>query len=168
MNRGASVAVYPGSFDPVTNGHLDLIQRCLTLFDKVIVAVASNLNKQPLFSLEERLDMLRCATKNYNGTLEVDSFQGLLVHYMRNRNVNVVIRGLRAVSDFEFEFEMALTNRRMAHEVETLFLVPSEEYTFLRASLVKEVARLGGDVSSFVPHMVAQRLSEKFPHIKVI
>lgn len=150
--------VYPGSFDPVTNGHLDLIHRGLQLFDRVIVAVVVNPNKTPCFPLEERLDMLRECTEPWRERVEIDSFSGLLVRYMRKKNAKALMRGFRAVSDFEYEFEMALTNRRLDGDIETIFMAPSEEYIFLRASLVKEVASLDGDVDSFVPPNVARRL----------
>ncbi|MEW6234785.1 MAG: pantetheine-phosphate adenylyltransferase [Candidatus Omnitrophota bacterium] len=156
-----SIAVYPGSFDPVTYGHLDLIERGAKLFERLIVAVVSNPGKSPLFTLEERLAMLREAVKGIEGDFIIDSFDGLLVHYMRMNHTHVILRGLRAVSDFEYEFELALTNRRMAQDIETIFMAPSEEHIFLRATLVKEISRLGGDVSAFVPPLVERRLMER-------
>jgi len=156
-----SVAVYPGSFDPVTYGHLDLIERGAKIFDRLIVAVVSNPGKSPLFTLEERLAMLREAAKGIDGDFVIDSFDGLLVHYMRMNDSHVILRGLRAVSDFEYEFELALTNRRMAEDIETIFMAPSEEHIFLRATLVKEISMLGGDVSAFVPPLVKERLVER-------
>ncbi len=157
-----SLAVYPGSFDPVTNGHLDLVERGIRIFNKLIVAVVNNPGKEPLFSLEERIDMLRETTRKYGHAVQVDSFDGLLVDYLVEKKAVAYIRGLRAVSDYEYEFEMAMTNRRLVPEVETVFFAPSEDFTFLRASTVKEVAKLGGNISSFVPPYVEQYLKEKF------
>ena len=154
-------AIYPGSFDPVTNGHLDVIDRARKLFDEVIVAVASNDEKQPLFSLEQRLDLLRETAGKINN-VRIAQFSGLLVEFARAREAGAVIRGLRAVSDFEFEFQMALMNRNLNPGVETIFLMPKEEYTYLSSRIVKEIARLGGDVSSFVPSCVTKALSGKF------
>lgn len=154
-------AIYPGSFDPVTNGHLDVIERARKLFDEVVVAVADNDEKQPLFSLKERLDLLG-ETAGRIGNVRVAQFKGLLVGFARAEDAGAVIRGLRAVSDFEFEFQMALMNRKLDAVVETIFLMPKEEYTYLSSRIVKEIARLGGDVSSFVPACVAKALSRKF------
>jgi pantetheine-phosphate adenylyltransferase len=154
-------AIYPGSFDPVTNGHLDVVERARKLFDEVIVAVADNDEKQPLFSLTERLDLLR-ETVGRIENVRVAQFKGLLVHFAKAEDAGAVIRGLRAVSDFEFEFQMALMNRQLDAAVETIFLMPKEEYTYLSSRIVKEIARLGGDVSSFVPTCVAKALSRKF------
>ena len=154
-------AIYPGSFDPVTNGHLDVIDRARKLFDEVVVAVAHNDEKQPLFSLEQRLDLLR-ETAGKIENVRVAEFSGLLVEFARTQNAGAVIRGLRAVSDFEFEFQMALMNRKLEAAVETIFLMPKEEYTYLSSRLVKEIARLGGDVSEFVPALVATVLGKKF------
>jgi pantetheine-phosphate adenylyltransferase len=154
-------AIYPGSFDPVTNGHLDVIERARKLFDEVVVAVAHNDEKQPLFSLDERLDLLR-QTAGKIGNVRIAEFNGLLVEFARARKAGAVIRGLRAVSDFEFEFQMALMNRQLDAAVETIFLMPKEEYTYLSSRIVKEIARLGGDVSSFVPACVANALSRRF------
>jgi pantetheine-phosphate adenylyltransferase len=154
-------AIYPGSFDPITNGHLDVIERALKLFDQVVVAVAHNDEKQPLFSLAERLDLLQQALGKMNN-VRIVQFQGLLVDFAVAEKASAVIRGLRAVSDFEFEFQMALMNRKLESSVETIFLMPKEEYTYLSSRLVKEIARLGGDVSKFVPNVVAQALGDKF------
>jgi pantetheine-phosphate adenylyltransferase len=154
-------AIYPGSFDPVTNGHLDVVDRARKLFDQVIVAVAHNDEKQPLFSLEERLDLLK-QTVGKIDNVQIAQFDGLLVKFAVEQNASAVIRGLRAVSDFEFEFQMALMNRKLKDSVETIFLMPKEEYTYLSSRLVKEIARLGGDVSKFVPSVVAGALGEKF------
>jgi pantetheine-phosphate adenylyltransferase len=154
-------AIYPGSFDPVTNGHLDVVERARKLFDEVIVAVALNDEKQPLFSLNERLDMLKESVGRIDN-VRIAQFDGLLVEFARAEQAAAVIRGLRAVSDFEFEFQMALMNRKLEGSVETIFLMPKEEYTYLSSRLVKEVARLGGDVSKFVPAVVAAALGKKF------
>jgi len=154
-------AIYPGSFDPVTNGHLDVIERARKLFDEVIVAVAHNDEKQPVFSLEERLELLR-ETAGKIDHVRIAEFNGLLVEFAGAQKAGAVIRGLRAVSDFEFEFQMALMNRKLDAAVETIFLMPKEEYTYLSSRIVKEIARLGGDVSSVVPVCVAKALSRKF------
>ena len=154
-------AIYPGSFDPVTNGHLDVIERARKLFDEVVVALARNDEKQPLFSLTERLDLLR-ATAGRIENVRIAEFSGLLVEFARAEGVGAVIRGLRAVSDFEFEFQMALMNRNLDPTIETIFLMPKEEYTYLSSRIVKEIARLGGNVSTFVPGCVAKALSRKF------
>ena len=154
-------AIYPGSFDPVTNGHLDVVDRARKLFDQVIVAVADNDEKQPLFSLEERLDLLK-QTVGKIDNVQIAQFDGLLVEFAIEQKASAVIRGLRAVSDFEFEFQMALMNRKLKDSVETIFLMPKEEYTYLSSRLVKEIARLGGDVSKFAPGVVAGALGKKF------
>jgi len=154
-------AIYPGSFDPVTNGHLDVVERARKLFDEVIVAVAHNDEKQALFSLDQRLDLLR-QTIGKIDNIRVAQFEGLLVDFARAEKAHAVIRGLRAVSDFEFEFQMALMNRKLESDLETIFLMPKEEYTYLSSRLVKEIARLGGDVSKFVPPIVAKALAQKF------
>jgi pantetheine-phosphate adenylyltransferase len=154
-------AVYPGSFDPITNGHLDVIERARKMFDEVTVAVAHNDEKQPLFTLQERLDLLH-ETVGRIDHVRIAQFDGLLVEFAAAQEANAVIRGLRAVSDFEFEFQMALMNRKLNGTVETIFLMPKEEYTYLSSRLVKEIARLGGDVSKFVPPVVAKALRQKF------
>jgi pantetheine-phosphate adenylyltransferase len=154
-------AIYPGSFDPVTNGHLDIIERARTLFDEVIVAVAYNDQKQGLFPLAERLRLLQ-ETIGVQDHVRVTSFDGLLVEFAVRQQAVAVVRGLRAISDFEFEFQMALMNRKLEMHVETIFLMPKEEYTYLSSRIVKEIARLGGDISQFVPVPVAQALSKKF------
>ncbi|HEY2567979.1 MAG TPA: pantetheine-phosphate adenylyltransferase [Candidatus Udaeobacter sp.] len=154
-------AIYPGSFDPVTNGHLDVIERARKLFDEVIVAVADNDEKQPLFSLKDRLNLLG-ETAGKIDNVRIAEFKGLLVDFAREADAGAVIRGLRAVSDFEFEFQMALMNRKLNGAVETIFLMPKEEYTYLSSRIVKEIARLGGDVSRFVPACVVKALKTKF------
>jgi pantetheine-phosphate adenylyltransferase len=154
-------AVYPGSFDPVTNGHLDVIERARKLFDEVIVAVAHNDEKQALFSLEERLQFLQDSIGKID-MVRIAQFDGLLVEFATAQKASAVIRGLRAVSDFEFEFQMALMNRKLEAGVETIFLMPKEEYTYLSSRIIKEIARLGGDVSSFVPPVVSKALARKF------
>ncbi len=161
-NFMSRIAIYPGSFDPVTNGHIDLIARAAKIFDKVIVAVAAsrNYHKKTIFSSEERVKMLKEATKKIKG-VTVESFDGLVIEYARKKKVNVLIRGLRMISDFEYEFQMALTNRRLAADVETTFLMPSENYAFLSSTLLKEAASLGADVSQFVPKFVERLLKER-------
>jgi len=156
-------AIYPGSFDPVTNGHLDLIGRALGLFDEVIVGVADNEAKNPLFTTEERVDLLRRSVGEKKG-LSIEPLNGLLVDFCSRREAFVVIRGLRAVSDFEFEFQMALTNRRLQPKIETIFLPPREDCIFLSSRIVKEVARLGGDVAPFVAPPVLEALKGQFPN----
>ena len=153
-------AIYPGSFDPVTNGHLDVIERARKLFDEVIVAVAINDHKQPLFAPDERLAMLRQAITI--DAVRVAPMEGLLVEFAASEGAHAVVRGLRAISDFEFEFQMALMNRKLDSEIETIFLMPKEEYTYLSSRIVKEIAKLGGDVSAFVPPLVAEALAKKF------
>ena len=153
-------AIYPGSFDPITNGHIDLIERATQIFDKVIVAVANNPQKKALFTIQERLEMIKQTTKDIQG-IEVESFDGLVIDFARKRKVNVLIRGLRMLSDFEYEFQMALTNRRLARTIETMFLMPSEQYAFTSSTLLKEAAALGADLSSFIPAFVEKRLKER-------
>ncbi len=153
-------AIYPGSFDPVTHGHLDVIERARKLFDEVIVAVAHNDQKKPLFPLEQRLEFLRSAI-NGRDRVQVASFDGLLVDFALKQEAIAVIRGLRAISDFEFEFQMALMNRKLEARVETIFLMPKEEYTYLSSRIVKEIARLGGDISSFVPPQVVAAFTNR-------
>ena len=160
MNQ--AVAVYPGTFDPVTRGHLDVIERGLKVFGNLVVAVVNNPSKNPTFSTSERMEMLKESTKNMNGHIEIDSFNGLLADYMKIKKSKVVLRGLRAVSDFEYELEMALTNRHLNEEAETMFLTPSEKYIYLRASTVRQIAKLNGDVSAFVTPNVEKRLKEHY------
>ncbi len=153
-------AIYPGSFDPITNGHLDVLQRATKLFDRVIVAVAKSESKQPLFTLQERVEMVEGAI-GHLAQVEVDAFDGLLVKYVEDRSAQAVVRGLRAVSDFEFEFQLALMNRKLNERIETIFMMPKDTYTFLSSRIVKEIARLGGDVSMFVPAHVQAALALK-------
>ncbi len=155
-----SGAIYAGSFDPVTYGHIDLVQRGLYVFDRLILAVAANPQKGPLFSVEERVEILRKTVGEMDG-VEVDSFNGLLVNYASKKGVKIVLRGLRAVSDFESEFQMALTNRRLNAKIETVFMMPKADYSFLSSRTLKEIVSLGGDVSKFVPPYVQERLQEK-------
>ena len=152
--------IYPGSFDPLTNGHLDVVQRAARLFDRVIVAVAENDGKHPLFTLAERATLVKQAVRHLPH-VETDVFDGLLVDYAVRRKAEAIIRGLRAVSDFEFEFQLALMNRKLNEKVETIFMMPKDTYTFLSSRMVKEIARLGGDVSPFVPPHVRLALRKK-------
>ncbi len=153
-------AIYPGSFDPLTNGHLDVIQRATKLFDRVVVAVAKSERKHPLFSLEERVELVKQGIAGMPN-VEADSFDGLLVEYVEGRGAQAVVRGLRAVSDFEFEFQMALMNRKLNEKVETIFMMPKDVYTFLSSRIVKEIAHMGGAVSAFVPAHVQAALAAR-------
>jgi pantetheine-phosphate adenylyltransferase len=155
-----SVAIYPGSFDPVTNGHLDLIGRGEKMFDRLIVAVLKNADKEPLFSLAERVEMLREVTKQWD-SVEVNVFDGLLVDYARKRGAAVILRGIRAISDYEYELQMALMNRKLEPRLETVFMLPGESFSYLSAKLVREIARLGGPLTGLVPPVVEQRLRSK-------
>jgi pantetheine-phosphate adenylyltransferase len=156
----SSIAIYPGSFDPLTNGHVDIIQRGARLFDRIIVAMLINLDKSPLFTLPERVEVAR---EVFHGStnVEVDTFDGLLVEYARRRNATVIVRGLRAISDFEFEMQMALMNRRLNPDVETAFMMPAEQYTYVSSRLVKQIVALGGSVAGLVPPTVERRLRDK-------
>ncbi|MDP6686282.1 MAG: pantetheine-phosphate adenylyltransferase [Candidatus Omnitrophota bacterium] len=154
------IAVYPGSFDPITYGHIDIIKRAQKIFDKVIVAVAHNVEKEPLFDVPERVDLLKKALKGLKN-VEVDDFKGLVVNYVKTRKSTVVIRGLRMISDFEYEFQMALTNRRLARDVETIFMVPSESYSYLSSKLIKEAASLGASLKGFVPKFIEKEVKRK-------
>lgn len=154
------IAICPGSFDPLTNGHLDVIQRATKLFDRVVVAVAHNEPKHPLFTLQERLELARKAVEPFS-TVAVDSFDCLLVEYARRIGAHAVVRGLRAVSDFEFEFQLALMNRKLDERVETIFMMPKDTYTYLSSRMIKEIARLGGDVGAFVPPHVKEALARR-------
>lgn len=155
------MAVYPGTFDPITNGHIDMIKRSLRIFDKVIIAVAPNPKKIPLFDIKDRIFMIEEATKGMKN-IEIEAFEGLLVDYIRQKGAIAIIRGLRAVSDFEYEFQMALMNRKLSDTIETVFLMPSEEYSYLTSSLIKEVASYGGEVKDLVPSIVSRRLRDLF------
>lgn len=155
------LAVYPGTFDPFTNGHRDILERANRIFPRMIVAVVSNPEKSPLFTVEERKEVIRDATRGMEG-VRVDAFDGLLVDYVRAQGASVVIRGLRVISDFEYEFQMALMNRRLAEEIETVFLMPHESYTYLSSRLVKEVSLLGGTVEGLVSPLVERMLEEKY------
>lgn len=159
--RKRSIVVYPGTFDPVTNGHIDLIKRASDIFPKVIVAVASNVSKKPLFSLEDRIALLQEATAHLGG-ITVLGFHTLLIDFLHEQNAHIILRGLRAVSDFEYEFQLAAMNRQLSASVETIFLTPSAEVMFISSSLVREIAGLGGNVSQFVPACVVERLGKKY------
>jgi pantetheine-phosphate adenylyltransferase len=154
------VAIYPGSFDPLTLGHVDIIQRGSALFDSIVVAVLKNVEKSPLFTVEERLLMIKHTFRD-RGNVEADSFSGLLVDYASSRKATTIVRGIRAISDFEYEFQMALMNRRLAPSIETVFMMPAQEYSYVSSKLVKEVASLGGDVSGLVPEDVMTKLVER-------
>jgi len=156
-----TTAIYPGTFDPITNGHLDLIARASRLYHKVIVAVAVNRGKAPLFSLEERVDLVKAVAADFPN-VEVIGFGNLLVDCAKQQGANVILRGLRAVSDFEYEFQLAGMNRRLAPDLETVFLTPAEQYEFISSSMIREIAQLNGDVSCFVPDLVHQSLINKF------
>jgi pantetheine-phosphate adenylyltransferase len=165
MGQAPRVAVYPGSFDPLTNGHVDIIERGARLFDRIVVAILRNAEKQPLFSVEERVGLLRDAFKD-EPKVEIDTFEGLLVDYVAQRDVNVIVRGLRAISDFEYEMQMALMNRHLNPGVETVFMMPAEQYTYVSSRLVKEVAALGGSVRGLVPLNVESRLANRRRSVK--
>jgi pantetheine-phosphate adenylyltransferase len=156
----STLAVYPGSFDPLTNGHVDIIARGARLFDRIVVAIASNAEKSPLFSTAERIEIARAVFADMKN-VEVDAFDGLLVDYVQRRQAQVIVRGLRAVSDFEYEFQMALMNRRLKDTVETIFMMPAEQYSYISSRLIKEVFSLGGRVHGLVPDMVEERLRQK-------
>ena len=156
----STLAVYPGSFDPLTNGHVDIITRGARLFDRIIVAILVNAEKAPLFSIAERVEIGRVVFKDYSN-VEVDTFDGLLVDYVQRRKAGVIVRGLRAISDFEFEFQLALMNRRLNSEIETVFMMPAEQYSYISSRLIKEVFALGGRVHGLVPDMVETRLRDK-------
>jgi len=154
------LAVYPGSFDPLTNGHVDIIQRGVRLFDRVVIAILFNIEKAPLFSIDERVEIARQVFQD-EPRVEVDTFRGLLVDYVRRRQATAIVRGLRAISDFEYELQMALMNRRLNPDVETVFMMPAEPYTYVSSRLVKEVFALGGSIAGLVPEVVEARLREK-------
>jgi pantetheine-phosphate adenylyltransferase len=159
------LAVYPGSFDPITNGHLDIIHRGARVFDRLVVAVLHNSNKKPLFGIEERKRYILDVTADLPN-VEVDGFEGLLVHYVQQRQADVIIRGLRAVSDFEYELQFASMMRKLDDQVETLFMMTNNQYSFLSSSIVKEVAQYGGDISGLVPPLVERALKEKYGHLE--
>lgn len=158
--RGRVIAIYPGSFDPLTKGHLDLIERCSTLVDRLVVSILANESKLPLFSVHERMEMLSEVCAPYPN-VEVDCFEGLLVDYAKRKGARAILRGIRAISDYEYELQMALMNRRLGPDIETIFMMASEAYSFVSSRLVKEVFRLGGDISGLVPACVEQRLKNR-------
>lgn len=162
---GRVTAIYPGSFDPVTNAHLDIIERACSIFDQVIVSILINVGKEPLFSTEERLEMLRKVISGWEN-VQLDTFEGLLVDYAAAKNARIILRGIRAVTDYDYEFQMALMNRRMQPQIETIFLMPAEAYSYLSSSLVKEVCFLGGDVKGLVPAVVERWLKKKVSSAK--
>jgi pantetheine-phosphate adenylyltransferase len=159
------IGIYPGTFDPITHGHTDIITRSLRVFDKVVVAVAPNPTKHPLFNMAERVEMVKLVMKDL-GQVEVVTFEGLLVDYVRQSGAHAIIRGLRAISDFEHEFQMALINRKLAKHVETVFLMPSEEYSYLSSTIIKDVAHHGGSLTAFLHPEVARRLQERIGSLK--
>ena len=160
MKKKIKIVVYPGAFDPVTYGHIDIIKRASKIFDKVIVAVAHNQEKAALFSVEERVSMLKDSIKGMKN-VAIDDFEGLVVDYVKDVGANVIIRGLRMISDFEYEFQMALTNRKLADKIETIFMMPHESYSYISSKLIKEAASLGADVSNFIPKKVRNLLMER-------
>lgn len=163
MMKKRSLGIYPGTFDPVTYGHIDLIKRALGIFDRVLVAVAvEGSEKRSLFSVEERLAFLRKATRSMGSRVQILPFDGLVVKFARKHGATTMIRGVRMISDFEYEFQMALTNRKLADDIETIFLMPHESYAYLSSRLIKEIARLGGDIRAFVPAFVRAALAERF------
>ena len=155
------IAVYPGTFDPITNGHLDIIERGLRLFDGLVVAIAESPVKEPLFTVDERIRMVKEATKKYKN-VKVESFNCLLIDYIHKKKANIILRGLRVISDFEYEFQMALTNRKLAPDIETAFMMTAGDYSYLSSRFIKEIARLGGKIDCFVPPNVAKMLRERF------
>ena len=160
MMPSENIAIYPGSFDPLTNGHVDIIERGSRLFDRIVIAILLNIEKAPLFTVQERVEIAREVFREYPN-VEVDTFDGLLVEYARRKRASVIVRGLRAISDFEYEMQMALMNRHLNPDVETVFMMPAETYTYVSSRLVKEVVALGGSVSNLVPSIVESRLREK-------
>lgn len=165
LTMSERIAVYPGTFDPITNGHMDMIRRSSAMFDRLIVGVAENIDKDPLFTLEERLEMVRNETKDMP-TVEVVPFKSLLIHFAREENAYFIVRGLRAVSDFEYEFKMCVMNSRLDPEIETVFLMASEQSQFISSLFVKEVSRMGGDISSFVSKAVHDRLKKQYKEMQ--
>ncbi len=162
MTQSRSIAVYPGTFDPITNGHLDILERALALFERVIVTIAPNVRKNPLFSTDERMEFIRDALPQYGNRLEFAVFEGLLVDFCRSRGATVIVRGLRALADFEYEFQFAHMNRRLAPGVDTVFFMTDERNHYVSSSLVKEVASLGGDVTGLVPSAVVSALATRY------
>jgi pantetheine-phosphate adenylyltransferase len=162
MNDGLRRIIYPGTFDPITYGHIDVVGRAVQLFDEVVLAIAADSTKKPLFALEERLALAEKALVHFGAKVRVTAFRGLLIDYVQSENSRAILRGLRAVSDFEFEFQMALMNRKLNDSIETLFLMPRGAYTYLSSSIIKEIGRLGGDVSAFVPPLVGEALRKKY------
>ncbi len=162
MSDGPRRIVYPGTFDPITFGHIDVVGRALQLFDEVVLAIAADSTKKPLFNIEERKDMAEKALAHYGSKVRVTTFNGLLIDYVIKENSRAILRGLRAISDFEFEFQMALMNRKLNDSIETLFLMPRGAYTYLSSTIIKEIGRLGGDTSAFVPPTVGKALHEKY------
>jgi len=158
--------IYPGTFDPITNGHIDVVGRALQLFDEVVLAIAADSTKKPFFPLEERRAMAEKALAEFGKKVRVTAFHGLLIDYVQSENSRAILRGLRAVSDFEFEFQMALMNRKLNDSIETLFLMPRGAYTYLSSTIIKEIGRLGGDVSAFVPPLVGEALRKKYEGVK--
>ena len=154
--------VYPGTFDPITNGHLDVVERALHMFDEVVVGIAADSTKKPLFTLEERKKLAEAAMVGMGGRVRVVAFQGLLIDFVQQQGARAILRGLRAISDFEFEFQMALMNRKLSDKIETIFLMPKDSYTYLSSTIIKEVGRLGGDISPFVPPLVEAAMRRKF------
>ena len=155
------MVIYPGSFDPITNGHLSILRRALTMFDSITIAVASNPIKKPLFTLDERIAMIRESIKD-DGKVFIDSFSGLLVDYVVNRKTNIILRGMRALSDFEYEFQMSLMNRKLNKNIQTIFMMTDYKWLYTSSTIIKEAASLGGDIKGLVPEIVCQRLKEKF------
>jgi len=155
------IAIYPGSFDPITNGHLDILKRGAKIFDKVVIAVADNMRKEAVFSARERMDLIKNCTSDFKN-VEIDRFTGLVVDYAKSVHASVIIRGLRQVTDFEYEFQMALMNRQLNEDIDTIFLMPHEKYTYLSSSVVREITELDGDVSRFVPENVLKKLKNKY------
>ncbi len=165
--KSKKIAVYPGTFDPVTYGHIDIIKRAANIFDKLIVSVAKNVHKAPVLSVDERVELLNEIVASLGvENIEIDSFDGLLVDYLKNKNVKLIIRGLRVVTDFDYEFAYASMNQKLCPEIETVFLMTNEKYSFISSTLIKEVAMLGGDVSGYAPEIVINKLKKKFKEVK--
>src|SRR5271154_3313067 len=162
MNDGLRRIIYPGTFDPITNGHIDVVGRALQLFDEVVLAIAADSTKKPLFTLDERTSMAEKALAHYGAKVRVTAFHGLLIDYVLKEKSRAILRGLRAISDFEFEFQMALMNRKLNDSIETLFLMPRGAYTYLSSTIIKEIGRLGGNISAFVPPVVQEAMLRKF------